>query len=102
MPTDGSKRIVGVALVTGIAGLGNWRGQLKGERMAAADYRLCDKCNRKAFYDANLNYDFSTAAYKIPENEKVRDNDYKLDSLGDWTVLCRDCAKMYKCVIEKL
>ena len=25
--------------------------------MAAADYRLCDNCTAKAFYDCNLNYE---------------------------------------------
>jgi hypothetical protein len=26
--------------------------------MAGADYKYCDKCETKTFYDANLDYDF--------------------------------------------
>ena len=65
--------------------------------MAAADYRLCDVCGGKAFYDANLNNDFDA-----PAEEHIRDSNYKLDYLGDWAVLCRDCAKTHKCVIEPI
>lgn len=56
--------------------------------MAAADYRLCDVCAQKAFYDANLNYVLiNTPPY------------VKLDHLGDWAVICDDCAKTHKCII---
>lgn len=55
--------------------------------MARADYRLCDKCGGKAFYDATLDYDFRT--YR----------DTGLWNLGDWAVLCRECAKKFECVI---
>lgn len=58
--------------------------------MALADYRLCDVCDHKVFYDANLNY------------ERTRESPfYKLDYLGDWAVICEDCAKTYKCVVIK-
>ena len=57
--------------------------------MAMADYRLCDKCGRKAFYDATLDYDFRTYP------------DTGLRNLGDWTVLCRECAAQFKCLIVK-
>ena len=70
--------------------------------MAMADYRLCDICGSKAFYDANLNYEFGNRQHPIPEDEKVRDSSHKLDYLGDWAVLCRDCAKTHRCVIEKI
>jgi len=54
--------------------------------MALADYRLCDLCDGKVFYDANLNY--------TPTKEG-----YTLDHLGDWAVICLDCAKTHKCVV---
>ena len=54
--------------------------------MAMCDYRQCDVCGCKAFYDANLNYDDETG---------------KPDYVGDWAVICDDCAKTHKCVIVK-
>lgn len=54
--------------------------------MAAADYRLCDVCDRKTFYDTELNYDFET----YPKHGL---------RLGDWKVICEDCAKVHKCVV---
>ena len=62
--------------------------------MAYADYRLCDKCECKAFYDANLNYDFTADA-----SEHIRGQHLALDYLGDWKVLCKECAKKYICII---
>lgn len=70
--------------------------------MALADYRFCDNCGSKAFYDANLNYDIPTRDHTVPTDEQIRDSGYKLDYLGDWAVLCRDCAKTHKCVIVSL
>lgn len=70
--------------------------------MAYADYRLCDICGCKAFYDANLNYEFpdknGNDAYGNPM-QYVRGSHHKLDRLGDWAVLCINCAKTHKCVI---
>ena len=48
--------------------------------MAAADYRLCDICAGKAFYDASLSDDYT-------------------DHIGDWAVLCQSCAATFKVVI---
>lgn len=48
--------------------------------MAMADYRRCDCCGAKAFYDADLRYDFE----EWPETG--------LSNVGRWVVLCRDCA----------
>ena len=65
--------------------------------MAMADYRRCDKCGSKAFYDANLNYEDATGndvVYEVDEHFN-----YKLDYVGQWAVLCKDCCKEYKCVI---
>ena len=56
--------------------------------MALCDYRLCDKCNKKAFYDANLNYDTQTDESPVG-----------LEYVGDWAVICTKCAKEWKCII---
>lgn len=57
--------------------------------MAAADYRLCDLCRAKAFYDCTLNYDFQ--AYP----------DTGLFNLGAWCVVCRECAKRFEIKITE-
>lgn len=66
--------------------------------MALCDYKLCDVCGTKAFFDARLNYDFD------PDegDEKVKGEGYTLDYLGDWAVVCRHCAKTHKCEIVAL
>ena len=80
--------------------------------MALSDYRLCDVCEGKAFYDSNLNYGdgrnewlkdsppFRVAGedqYSKPEfNQKYG---MRLDYVGDWAVICADCAKTHKAVI---
>lgn len=77
--------------------------------MAAGDYRSCDVCGGKCFYDANLNYEddenewnanrppFRTVGLDPPSFYAP-----KLDYLGDWAVICNECAKTHKCVIVKL
>lgn len=79
--------------------------------MALADYRLCDVCEGKAFYDANLNYDIGRRGpdgkWVKPENAfrmagQESAGNPSLDYLGDWAVLCADCAKTHKCVILPL
>lgn len=76
--------------------------------MAGADYRHCDICDCKVFYDANLNYEQGKSTWgnePIPKDEEARIAGeesgwgYRLDYLGDWAVLCRDCAKTHKTVI---
>lgn len=79
--------------------------------MATADYRLCDVCEGKAFYDANLNYeqgrDSEWAKRQAPfrwageEQGKPEHDDYllRLDYLGDWAVICDDCAKTHKTTV---
>lgn len=78
--------------------------------MAAADYRLCDVCNGKAFYDSNLCYEDGNDEYaktrnpyRIAGNEQYADKPefrqqygMRLGYLGDWAVLCSDCAKTHK------
>jgi hypothetical protein len=56
--------------------------------MAMSDYRLCDVCGKKAFYDAELQYDFK----KHPETG--------LFNLGAWECLCIECAKTHEVVIK--
>ena len=63
--------------------------------MAAADYRLCDVCDGKAFYDANLNYDYDSDTER-PRVTGEASYGPPLDYLGDWAVLCTDCAKRYR------
>jgi hypothetical protein len=66
--------------------------------MAYADYRPCDVCGCKAFYDANLSYTETT-----DPNEMIRGWDgTKLHWLGDWAVICRDCAKTHRCEVVKI
>lgn len=66
--------------------------------MAYADYRLCDVCGCKAFYDANLSYRETT-----DPNEMIRGSDgIKLHWLGDWAVICTDCAKTHRCEAVKI
>lgn len=66
--------------------------------MAYADYRLCDVCGGKTFYDAELNYENTKDKEKMIRGWPGM----KLDSLGDWAVLCRDCAKTHKVEIVKI
>jgi hypothetical protein len=75
--------------------------------MALADYRLCDVCGGKAFYDAHLNYEFREQqpdkSWVYPEPTKTHGTstfgDPKLDYVGDWAVICRDCSKNYRTAV---
>lgn len=67
--------------------------------MAAADYRLCDVCAGKVFYDSNLNYEHTKDASDTVRNAGKLMNFSQLDYLGDWVVICMDCAKTHKCVV---
>ena len=55
--------------------------------MALVDYRLCDVCGNKAFYDATLHYD-----HKAYPNTG-------LFNVGAWKVICRECAKTHTITI---
>ena len=72
--------------------------------MALADYRLCDVCGKKAFYDSNLNYEFSTEKYPISQEELIEqpNNGLKLENLGKWAVLCKSCSKTHEIIIKQL
>ena len=74
-----------------------------------SDYRVCDVCGGKAFYDANLNYDDGRSewhkddpAYRVVGQEQFADADmvkkygYRLDYVGDWAVICTDCSPKWK------
>jgi hypothetical protein len=68
--------------------------------MAAADYRLCDVCNSKAFYFADRNYGINrskTGIKYVGGEHSYQD----LDNLGDWAVLCKECAKTHTTYIMK-
>ena len=58
--------------------------------MASSDYKWCDKCECKTFYDAHLDYDFK-------ENDKRTG----LHKTGDHKSLCSECADKYELVIKK-
>ena len=76
--------------------------------MAAGDYRSCDVCGGKAFYDANLNYetgDKIDGKWVYPETPyKVGGKDQgqyapALGYVGDWAVICTECAKTHRTAI---
>ncbi len=79
--------------------------------MAAADYRLCDVCNGKVFYDSNLNYEQGPSEWRAsapyrqegePQYPDAAMNEkygMRLDYLGDWAVICETCAQTHKTVV---
>ena len=68
--------------------------------MALADYRLCDLCESEAFYDARLNYELD---YDVPRIAGKDVPQYLgLYNLGDWAVLCRDCAETHRTMIAPI
>lgn len=75
--------------------------------MAGADYRSCDLCGMgKVFYDAGLNYEPMSSEQEslgnVPFKEVGEPACYTLERLGDWAVLCKNCAKTHKCVIVEI
>lgn len=78
--------------------------------MALADYRLCDICESKVFYDANLNYQSGQTDWYHEPIDETNSLKYcgemavglKLDNLGDWAVICQECAKNHKCIVVSL
>jgi len=76
--------------------------------MAGADYRSCDVCGGKAFYDADLNYDtgnkvngkwvYSETPYRIA-GEDQGPHGVGLGYVGDWAVICTQCAKTHRIAI---
>lgn len=73
--------------------------------MARADYRLCDVCDEKVFYDANLNYSFEAEdgdAFLISGEPQFSNSDWavkhglRLERLGDWSVICASCSLTHR------
>lgn len=62
--------------------------------MAAADYRLCDVCDRKTFYDATLDY-------QEPEKGRADYPNWWLHGVGDWAVICVECAKTHEVIVRE-
>jgi hypothetical protein len=60
--------------------------------MAYADYRLCDACGSKTFYDSNLDYQRPNAEH--PEGWWLR-------GLGDWAVLCTKCVATHEIIVRR-
>lgn len=79
--------------------------------MALADYRLCDVCSGKAFYDANLSYEegedgdrkpyFVAGQPQYTEVELDKKYGMRLGYVGDWAVICDDCSKTHYTQIVK-
>lgn len=57
--------------------------------MAGADYRSCDVCGGKTFYDAGLGYEF-------PHRKECLT---VLPGVGDWAVICKTCALTHECKV---
>ena len=63
--------------------------------MAAADYYLCDRCECKTFYDANLHYE-NHNGNQNPETGHM----WPEGNVGYMLVLCRDCAAKFTVRLE--
>ena len=58
--------------------------------MAAADYYLCDLCERKTFYDAELHYgDYNNP---VTNENPITHHPWPV-GVGSMIVLCAMCAK---------
>ncbi len=76
--------------------------------MAGGDYRSCDVCGGKAFYDADLNYEtgkridgewvYPETPYKIAGVRDSCDTN-ALGNVGDWAVICSKCSKTHRTAI---
>jgi len=81
--------------------------------MAKSDYRLCDVCDEKAFYDSNLSYEHGPSEYR-PDDPPYRvagepqyqdaamnqKHGMRLGYVGDWAVICNECSKTHRTRIE--
>ena len=74
--------------------------------MAMADYKCCDKCGCKCFYDSDLQYQNKPDAYHVaPFKEAGKPQEFSphyLYRLGDWAVLCIECSKTHKTQIVEI
>lgn len=53
--------------------------------MALSDYRRCDVCDGKAFYDANLNYGVGDTPYRTAGNDQYATQDMLENGACRWT-----------------
>jgi len=60
--------------------------------VSSVDYRCCDVCGCKVFYDAYLNYDEVDGVDPEWVVKMARE-------IGDWAVLCHKCAKTHRTMI---
>ena len=73
--------------------------------MASSDYRCCDRCGRKTFYDSELNYEFERDRFSLTPEKAPRENGVDtgpglwLEQLGDWAVICSECAKTHRTIV---
>lgn len=68
--------------------------------MAGCDYRSCDVCGGKAFYDANLPYTFDEEGYSPYRTAGIDDGSRAcLDRIGDWAVICQSCSPKFRTAI---
>jgi len=82
--------------------------------MAAGDYRSCDVCGGKAFYDAELCCEGADESsplarnappYRIAGAEQYDDPSLNakhgvvLGYVGDWAVICSGCSKTHRTAI---
>lgn len=65
--------------------------------MAMADYKRCDVCGGKTFYDANLDY-------RMPGDKLYMEHPRTYIPMpcgvGDWAVLCKKCAQTHEVKVE--
>lgn len=65
--------------------------------MAAADYYLCDICDSKTFYDAELPYGEWDDMQENPETH----HPWPDGNVGGMVVICKKCAETHKIVITE-
>lgn len=65
--------------------------------MAASDYYLCDICEEKTFYDANVNYDSWGNGLQL--NPKTG-HAWPDGDIGNMAVICKDCSKTHEIIIQ--
>lgn len=75
--------------------------------MARVDYRCCDVCGIQTIYDANLHWNRNNtndciytynnrSRHRRLVKENNKPTNLTLGHLGNWAVLCLDCAKKYE------
>lgn len=68
--------------------------------MAGADYRNCDVCGDRCFYDANLSYEYDS---EFAKSGGVKANNratyLELGRLSRWVVVCKECSQKYRTAI---